>query len=140
MTMLFTARLAARIAFTLHEREPNGRRRTAHTCHARDPIATVRNNGCNRSSQNKHPALMSETNPSPARTCGSIHQLGVRSAATIDNMPALRGSIRICAQNISGHENVSTALAMPSRGRPRCPAQLSSISLCAGSIAIPEAV
>jgi hypothetical protein len=93
ITSVFSERLVARITLTPRVRKEGGRRRTAHTCQAREAIATAKKSGCNRSSQRRHPALSNETRPSPNRTCGNIHQLGVSRAATIDNSPALLGSL-----------------------------------------------
>src|SRR5207244_11645277 len=59
------------------------------------PTATPKNIGCRRSSQNRQPALNNPTKPSPARTCGSTHQLGVSRAAIIDKTPTGFGSVLI---------------------------------------------
>src|SRR5437764_7567283 len=93
ITSAFSERLDARITLTLLVRKKGGRRRTTHTCQASEAIATAKKSGCNRSSQRRQPALISENSPSPARTCGNIHQLGVSRAAMIDNSPALLGSL-----------------------------------------------
>jgi hypothetical protein len=69
-----------------------GRRQTAHIWYTSAPAATAKKSGCRRWSQKRQPALIKETKPSPARTCGSTHQLGVSRAATILSMPARLGS------------------------------------------------
>jgi len=92
ITRRFSARLHARIVFMPHVRIDGGRRQTAHIWYASAPIATVKKSGCRRWSQKRQPALIRETNPSPARTCGNTHQLGVNRAATILSMPARLGS------------------------------------------------
>jgi hypothetical protein len=68
-----------------------GRRQTAHIWYTSAPTATAKKSGCKRWSQKRQPALIKETKPSPARTCGSTHQLGVSRAATILSMPARLG-------------------------------------------------
>src|SRR5438093_11589103 len=55
-------------------------------------MATTKNSGCRRSSQNRQPALNNPPTPRPARTCGSTHQLGVSKAAIIDRTPTGFGS------------------------------------------------
>lgn len=89
----FSERLDMRITLTLRVRKKGGLRHTTHTCQAREAIATAKKSGCNRSSHRRQPALINENSPSPNRTCGSIHQLGVSRAATIDNSPVLLGSL-----------------------------------------------
>src|SRR5215471_8325637 len=56
-------------------------------------MAKIRKSGCNFSSQKRQPALNKPTIPSPARTCGSTHQLGVSRAARIDIIPAPLGRL-----------------------------------------------
>ena len=70
-----------------------GLRRTAQAWYRSDPTAIVKNTGCNRSSQNRQLALNSDSAPSPARTCGSTHQLGVSRAAMIESIPARFGFV-----------------------------------------------
>src|SRR3989442_4603244 len=90
-----SARLTPRIVFIPHVRIDGGRLRTAHSWYASVAKATTKNRGCRRSSQNKQPALNSPTKPSPARTCGSTHQLGVSRAAITDRTPTPLGSVFI---------------------------------------------
>lgn len=47
--------------------------------------------GCSRCNQSWHPALIRDA-PSPARTCGSTHQLGASMAAMIESIPTRLGS------------------------------------------------
>jgi len=91
--MTFSIKLTPRIVLTPHVRNEGGRRRTTHIWYTSDATATAKNRGCSRCNQNRHPALNNETRPSPARTCGSTHQLGVSKAAKIDNTPARFGSV-----------------------------------------------
>src|SRR5437016_2631234 len=92
------AALAASVTFTPRVRAWGGRCQTSHAWYASEPTATAKNSGCRRCSQIRQLALKTENNPSPARTCGSIHQLGVSRPVMIESMPTLLGSFIYAAE------------------------------------------
>jgi hypothetical protein len=61
----------------------------SHPCQVSATTAVEAKIGRNASSHNTQPALATETTPSPARTCGSSHQLGTSKAAMVERIPAV---------------------------------------------------
>src|SRR5712691_1711656 len=90
--MKLMAALTARVSFTPRVRACGGRCHTSHAWYASEETATPKKSGCRRCNQIRQLALKTENNPSPARTCGSIHQLGVSKPVMIESMPTLLGS------------------------------------------------
>jgi hypothetical protein len=68
-----------------------GLRPTSQACQPSAATAVTAKNGRSASSHSRQPALAMESAPSPARTCGSSHQLGTRRAATVETIPAEKG-------------------------------------------------